>query len=88
MMRRYALWAWGRRPDGFALLIAGIALAGAAIVLARQSAYGPGLTSDSLRFISEARALADGERFIGGPGFVLLASALSAAVGGWQPGGI
>ena len=66
MMRRCALWAWGRRPDSFALLIAGIALAGAALVLARQSAYGPGLTSDSLRFISEARILLDGERFIGG----------------------
>ena len=68
MLRRFTLWAWGRRPDGFALLIAGIALAGAAIVLARQSAYGPGLNYDSLRFIYEARILVEGERFIGGGG--------------------
>ena len=67
MMRRYALRAWGRRPDGFALLMAAIGLAGAAIVLARQSAYGPGLNYDSLRFISEARILLEGNRFIGGP---------------------
>lgn len=68
MPRRYALWAWERRPDGAALLMAAIALAGAALVLARQSAYGPGLTSDSLQFIAGARFMAAGEGFIGGAG--------------------
>ena len=60
MPRRYALWAWERRPDGLTLLMAAIGLAGAALVLARQSAYGPGLTSDSLQFIAGARFLAAG----------------------------
>ncbi len=61
MLLRHAFRAWERRPDGFALLTAAIALAGAALVLARQSAYGPGLTSDSLQFIASARFLAAGD---------------------------
>ncbi len=57
MMRRYALRAWGRRQDGVALLMAAIGLAGAAIVLARQSAYAYrfGITSDSPQFIAIVR---------------------------------
>ena len=68
MLRRYALRVWERRPDGLTLLMAAIGLAGAALVLARQSAYGPGLTYDSLQFIAGARFMAAGEGFIGNAG--------------------
>ena len=38
-----------RRFDGFALIIAAVALFGAALVLYRQTAYGASATADSAR---------------------------------------
>ena len=49
--------AWGRRPDGFTLLIALAALAGAGLALARQATYGATLYYDSIIYISVARNL-------------------------------
>ena len=44
-----------RRPDGFTLAIAAVALFGAALVLYRQSAYGVSVSADSGVYISMAR---------------------------------
>ena len=60
--------AWERKPDGFTLLIALAALAGAAIALARQATYGATLYWDSVNYISVARNLLAGdglESFLG-----------------------
>ena len=58
-----------RRPSPFALLLAGAALLSAALTLAHQVNYGPGLQWDSVEYISVARSLLDGAgftRFFGG----------------------
>ena len=54
---------WGRRPDGFTLLIALAALVGAGIALARQAEYGATLYYDSVIYISVARNLLAGDGF-------------------------
>ncbi len=54
---------WGRRPDGFTLLIALAALVGAGIALARQAEYGATLYYDSVIYISVARNLLVGDGF-------------------------
>ena len=51
------------RPDRLALLIAAIALLGAAHALARQIGYGVGLYADSINYIAVARSLLAGEGF-------------------------
>ena len=51
------------RPDRLALLIAAIALLGAAHALARQLGYGVGLYADSINYIAAARNLLAGEGF-------------------------
>ena len=51
------------RPDRLALLIAAIALLGAAHALARQIGYGVGLYADSINYIAVARNLLAGEGF-------------------------
>ena len=55
--------AWGRRPDGFTLLIALAALAGAGLALARQATYGATLYYDSIIYVSVARNLLAGVGF-------------------------
>ena len=55
--------AWERKPDGFTLLIALAALAGAALALARQATYGATLYWDSINYVSVARNLLAGEGF-------------------------
>ena len=52
-----------RRPDSLTLLIAAAAILGAALVIARQTAYGAALSWDSLVYISEARNLLAGQGF-------------------------
>ena len=52
------------RPDGFTLLIAGAALLGVALVMARQVEYGVGLPWDSVNYIGVARNLLDGAGFV------------------------
>ena len=52
-----------RRPDRLTLLIAAAAILGAALVIARQTAYGAALSWDSLVYISEARNLLAGQGF-------------------------
>lgn len=78
-----------RRPSPFALLLAGAALLSAALTLAHQVNYGPGLQWDSVEYISIARSLRDGEgftRFFGGtlrafpPLYPLLLTAASLGV--------
>ena len=78
-----------RRPSPFALLLAGAALLAAALTLAHQVNYGPGLQWDSVEYISIARSLRDGEgftRFFGGtlrafpPLYPLLLTAASLGV--------
>lgn len=51
------------RPDRLALLIAAIALLGAAHALARQIGYGVGLYADSINYIAVARNLLAGDGF-------------------------
>ena len=52
-----------RRPDRLTLLLAAIALAGAAGVLLRQAEWGVGLSGDSISYVSTARSLLAGEGF-------------------------
>ena len=62
-------WAWGRRPDGFTLMVALAALVGAGLALARQATYGATLYWDSINYIAVARNLLAGEGlegFLGG----------------------
>ena len=51
------------RPDRLTLLLAGIALLGAGLVLARGAAYGVALHDDSVNYIATARNLLDGQGF-------------------------
>ena len=51
------------RLDRFTLLIAGIAVLGAALVLAREVVYGVALSWDSSNFLASARGLLAGEGF-------------------------
>ena len=53
-----------RRFDGFALIIAAVALFGAAMVLYRQTAYGASATADSAHYIAMARNVLDGHGFL------------------------
>ena len=50
-----------RRPDRFTLLLAAIAVLGAAHILVRTSTYGAGILSDSLHYISMAESLSAGD---------------------------
>ena len=60
-------------PDRLALLIAAIALLGAAHALARQIGYGVGLYADSINYIAAARSLLAGDGFAnyGGDPYIL-----------------
>ena len=60
---RAVRFAARRRPDRLTLLIAVIAVAGAAGVLLRQSEWGVGLSGDSVSYVSTARSLLAGEGF-------------------------
>ena len=51
------------RPGGFTLLLAGIAVLGTALVLAREATYGVALGWDSVNYISVARNLLAGNGF-------------------------
>ena len=53
-----------RRFDGFSLIIAAVALFGAATVLYRQSAYGASATADSAHYIAMARNVLAGHGFM------------------------
>ena len=53
-----------RRFDGFTLIIAAVALFGAAMVLYRQTAYGASATADSAHYIAMARNVLDGHGFL------------------------
>ena len=53
-----------RRFDGFALIIAAVALFGAAMVLYRQSAYGASASADSAHYIAMARNVWAGHGFM------------------------
>ena len=57
-----AILRW--RPDRFTLTLTGLALLGAALILARQVNYGVGLGLDSIHYISVARHLLTGEGFV------------------------
>ena len=57
-----AILRW--RPDRFTLTLAGLALLGAALILARQVNYGTGLYVDLIGYISVARHLLEGEGFV------------------------
>ena len=57
-----AILRW--QPDRFTLTLAGLALLGAALILARQVNYGIGLFPDSTIYISVARHLLEGEGFV------------------------
>ena len=52
------------RPDRFTLLLAAIAFLGAALSLARQVSYGPGLEWDGVVYISVARNLLAGDGLV------------------------
>ena len=52
-----------RRPDGLTLLIITAALLGAALVMARQAAYGVTIGFDGARYVSGARSLLEGNGF-------------------------
>lgn len=54
-----------RRPDGFALLLFGIALLGVALVLLREAAHGGVFHGDAVNYIGVARRLQDGDGFAG-----------------------
>ena len=51
------------RPGGWTLFIAGAALLGVGLVLAREFSYGPGLGADSAIYVEVARNLLAGEFF-------------------------
>ena len=51
------------RPGGWTLLIAGAAVLGVGLVLAREFSYGPGLGADSAIYVEVARNLLAGEFF-------------------------
>ena len=53
-----------RRPDRFTLLIAAIAVAGAALIMARQVGYGVGLVADTPTYLSVADSLLAGQGFV------------------------
>lgn len=57
-LRRYAC-----RPDAFTLLLTALALLGAALILAREVGYGPGMHWDSIGYISIAWNLLEGNGF-------------------------
>ena len=57
-----AILRW--RPDRFTLTLAALALLGAALILARQVNYGVGIGADSMKYISVARHLLEGEGFV------------------------
>ncbi len=54
-----------RRPDGFALLLFGIALLGVALALLREAAHGGVFHGDAVNYIGVARRLQDGDGFAG-----------------------
>ena len=53
-----------RRPDGFTLAIAAVALLGAAAVLYRQTAYGASTTADSAHYVAMASNVLAGHGFL------------------------
>ena len=53
-----------RRPDRFTLLIAAIAVAGAALIMARQVGYGVGLVADAPTYLAVADSLLAGQGFV------------------------
>ena len=57
-----AILRW--RPDRFTLTLAGLALLGAALILACQVNYGVSIDFDSINFITVARNLLAGEGFV------------------------
>ena len=57
-----AILRW--RPDRFTLLLAALALLGAALILARQVNYGVSINTDSINFITVARNLLAGEGLV------------------------
>ena len=57
-----AILRW--RPDRFTLLLAVLALLGAALILARQVNYGVSINTDSVFYITVARNLLEGEGFV------------------------
>ena len=61
-LQSQAILRW--RPDRFTLTLTGLALLGAALILARQVNYGVGLGLDSIHYISVARHLLTGEGFV------------------------
>lgn len=79
------------RPSNLALLIAAIALLGAAHAFARQIGYGVGLYADSINYIAVARNLLAGEGFAnyGGDPYVLYPPLypllLAAGIGALDP---
>ena len=52
------------RPDGFSLLLIGLAAFGAFGIWVREIPYGVGITVDSVSYIAAARSLLDGEGFL------------------------
>ena len=75
------------RLDRLSLLLGALAGVGALLVLLRQTAFGPGLTSDSALYVSAARSLLSGDglaTFLGAPyreAGPLFPLALAAAAG-------
>ena len=62
MMNGLRRVVWERGPDGLTLLVSVAALVGAGLALARNAApYTPGITLDSMYYISVARTLQAGE---------------------------
>ncbi len=64
MTRNTTLSAKISRPSRFDLLLAALAVLGAALILAREATYGVGLIADWATYISTARNLLDGEWFV------------------------
>ena len=62
LLQSQAILRW--RPDRFTLLLAALALLGAALILARQVNYGVSINLDSIHFITVARNLRAGEGFV------------------------
>ena len=53
-----------RRPDRFTLLLAAIAVAGAALIMARQVGYGVGVVADAPTYLAVADSLLAGQGFV------------------------
>jgi len=84
MVRGSGVWSVVRgavhiRPDRFTLVLAGLAVLGGALVLARQVAYGVGVEWDSINYLSAARSL------LAGDGFVQVVQEVAGAYARWPP---